>query len=66
MGGDGPTVNKRTCWVEEGAEEETARMLRGCWKVHLSGDLKGKHPGRWNNQNEERELEVRGKRGRGG
>ena len=46
LGGKGPTVNKRTCWVEEGAEEETVRMLRGYWKVHLSGDLKGKHPGR--------------------
>lgn len=46
--------------VEEGAEEETARELRGCWKVHLNGDPKGKHPGRWNSQNKERELDVRG------
>lgn len=61
-GGEGPTVSKRTCWVEEGAEEETARELRGCWKVHLSGDLKGRR----NNQNELRELEVRERRGRGG
>lgn len=36
--------------------------LRGCWKVHLSGDLKGRR----NNQNELRELEVRERRGRGG
>ena len=53
IGWRGADSQQENMFVEEGAEEETARELRGCATVHLSGDPKGKHPGRWNSQNKE-------------